>query len=40
MGTQRPPTLPTAIDAVAEDLPFPDGAAEFDGSLRLIVATP
>ena len=31
MRAQRPHTLPTAIDAVAEDLPFPDGA--FDASL-------
>ena len=31
MRAQRPRQLPTPIDAVAEDLPFPDGA--FDASM-------
>ena len=34
MRAQRPPTLPKAIDAVVEDLPFTDGA--FDASMATL----
>ncbi|MFH7598271.1 class I SAM-dependent methyltransferase [Streptomyces racemochromogenes] len=34
MREQRPPRLGRAVDAVAEDLPFADGA--FDGSMTLL----